>query len=130
MEYVTPERLLEVLNKKLYELEACPDWKFRRPPHGPKKPDANGCNWSDIVDIRGTMQGVWPYPTACHLVGSRAIQLAPARLGRPIYGLANYITALLPKLECQRWHRPPNISRGGSGSPWGCRALDIPSPRQ
>ena len=40
------------------------------------------------------MQGVWPYPTACHLVGSRAIQLAPAPLGRPIYGLANYIIAL------------------------------------
>ena len=52
-EYVDPERLLEVLNEKLYELEVCPDWKFRKPPHGPKKLDADGCNWSDIVDIEG-----------------------------------------------------------------------------
>ena len=52
-EYVDPERLLEVLNEKLYEQEVCPDWKFRKPPHGPKKLDADGCNWSDIVDIEG-----------------------------------------------------------------------------
>ena len=76
MEYVTPERLLEVLNEKLYELEACPDWKFRRPPHGPKKPDANGCNWSDIVDIEGPCRECGPEPVPVSWTSGRRNQAA------------------------------------------------------
>lgn len=59
-EYVTPERLLEVLNEKLHEDEECQDCEFRRPPHGPKDPDEDGCNWSSSPDLLGRCSGCGP----------------------------------------------------------------------
>ena len=58
-EDVTRERLLEVLNEKLHKLEACQDCEFRKPPHRLRKPDADGCNWSEFVDV-GRCRGCDP----------------------------------------------------------------------
>ena len=52
-EYVTRERLVEILNEKLGESEVCAECQFLDQVFRCQEPDDKGCNWSPHMTIRG-----------------------------------------------------------------------------
>ncbi len=49
--YVTEDELLEVLNLRLESAGMPADFRFREPIRRLSYPDADGCNWTRLIDI-------------------------------------------------------------------------------
>ena len=79
-EEVSEKRLLELLNAELAKHDVCEDCRFDTPVHRLRQADADGANWSDVMNLR--CSGVEAAP--CVGVARQAITKVRAR-----YNLAN-----------------------------------------